>query len=668
MNLDAILVIVGAGRNEKGTFGFASNPICGKKRKANGNNTSPKKAKLEPYQKEPWYNAFQKNWTAIENAVGDVNTNTFRQILIDLEGFVTKVKDFSFLNEIPTAILLAGINLPDHELLVQNLIERLKPVTSYIATIHSRDATTLKSLTEGFIYQIINDSVNENGEDEHHLRKSHCTFHALEAWYKINNNGHTPLVIILQDFEGFQSQVVHDFILILSSYLTSMKFVLIIGVATTLHVVHRSLSYDATSKLKCDVFHAKSQVQILSDVLDGIVLNPNITFKLTGQTFRMLVDIFLWYDFSVNGFLQCYKLCMWRHFYQKNERSLCCPPKELEKHVVGLKKNDLKNLKNHEDYPSIAKLLQSKTDNEIKEFLVNSAREFHAYMGNFLTMLKCLFELTVDLPGQPLGKHFREIYANAVGHSNLCETKDYRTAISTVNCLSKEELLKKMGTMVSTLKDAGPSLNNVKKDLEIHVDKIRNASLAVVRTSSISLTPNNKPFSRTSWNKDLQKQAQESNRSEYRKILSNFIVHLDQEIFAKYLKSPAKIPLNEIFCYNDLSTIMNNKRGSLKSVVYTALKDVHSHMQCKCCASGGDILPTHPDLNIIYKLHTEHTKMINLYDWLQSYLYVLNPDGDTDEDVDPHKRARFTRAVSELQFLGFIKATRKKTDHVKRLI
>ena len=30
-------------------------------------------------------------------------------------------------------------------------------------------------------------------------------------------------------------------------------------------------------------------------------------------------------------------------------------------------------------------------------------------------------------------------------------------------------------------------------------------------------------------------------------------------------------------------------------------------------------------------------------------------------------RARFMQAVAGLEFLGFIKATKKKTDHVKRL-
>ena len=48
---------------------------------------------------------------------------------------------------------------------------------------------------------------------------------------------------------------------------------------------------------------------------------------------------------------------------------------------------------------------------------------------------------------------------------------------------------------------------------------------------------------------------------------------------------------------------------------------------------------------------------------------------DTDEadSVDEGKvvsermHARFSRAVSELQFLGFIKPSKRKTDHVERL-
>lgn len=94
--------------------------------------------------------------------------------------------------------------------------------------------------------------------------------------------------------------------------------------------------------------------------------------------------------------------------------------------------------------------------------------------------------------------------------------------------------------------------------------------------------------------------------------------------------------------------------------------------------------------------------------FFKSYLSIINPDNtDDDDDVDPilqyplqwnwlfakkcswaiyllvyfilfskfssdtflnkFHSARFTQAVADLQFLGFIKSTRKKTDHVKKL-
>lgn len=40
-----------------------------------------------------------------------------------------------------------------------------------------------------------------------------------------------------------------------------------------------------------------------------------------------------------------------------------------------------------------------------------------------------------------------------------------------------------------------------------------------------------------------------------------------------------------------------------------------------------------PDICIAYKLHLEYGKMINLYDWLQSFLSILDPI-KPDEDVD----------------------------------
>ena len=42
-------------------------------------------------------------------------------------------------------------------------------------------------------------------------------------------------------------------------------------------------------------------------------------------------------------------------------------------------------------------------------------------------------------------------------------------------------------------------------------------------------------------------------------------------------------------------------------------------------------------------------------------------DSNMDKTEEGKLQARFSRAVSELQFLGFIRPSKRKTDHVEKL-
>ena len=84
-----------------------------------------------------------------------------------------------------------------------------------------------------------------------------------------------------------------------------------------------------------------------------------------------------------------------------------------------------------------------------------------------------------------------------------------------------------------------------------------------------------------------------------------------------------------------------------------------------------------PDICIAYKLYLECGRYINLFDWLTCWITIItNGSDDNDisktnkqgkQEVDPKLQARFSRCVSELQFLGFIRPSKRKTDHVEKL-
>lgn len=94
-----------------------------------------------------------------------------------------------------------------------------------------------------------------------------------------------------------------------------------------------------------------------------------------------------------------------------------------------------------------------------------------------------------------------------------------------------------------------------------------------------------------------------------------------------------------------------------------------------------------PDIAIAYQLHLECGKLINLHDWLQAFASVVElvppkAEDESGEAADNSSKtpktaaarepslltqARFARAVAELQFLGFVKPSTRKADHVARL-
>ena len=45
----------------------------------------------------------------------------------------------------------------------------------------------------------------------------------------------------------------------------------------------------------------------------------------------------------------------------------------------------------------------------------------------------------------------------------------------------------------------------------------------------------------------------------------------------------------------------------------------------------------------------------------------LKDEEDDSEEIEPIVQARFIRSVAQLQLLGFIQSSKRKTDHVARL-
>ncbi|XP_068630803.1 origin recognition complex subunit 3 [Battus philenor] len=687
--------------------------------------------------KEPWYVHFKRNWGLLENEIKQLHHKTYSLLLNDVVSYINSFQhnDQSFTPNgvIPTATLLTGVNQPDHVSQITTLIDLTRDnITPHVAIINSYDGSSIKLMVENMIWQLINGQniLSDNSEDEclddsntiirPRLKKSQCTMKILQKWYHNKyqanlssnirfSNTRRLLVIIIPDFESFNCNILQDFVMIISSHISTLPFVLVFGVATSVSALHKSFPYNVSSKLLIKVFHSHSSPVFMNQVLENIFLTPTSPFHLSGKAYELLTDVFLFYDFSVAGLLQSIKYCMMDHYFGNNLKSLCCERDKIDKVILELSSEDLENVRQLMSFRGYLekqncriKIMLFEDDVFLREVLCKEMYKLRDYLFSFHICVRLLYIFVKDLPKNILGKSVREIYSKCATE-NISVTTGFRECMQLINFQSQLRLIDNVKDALKTVNHAlqisSPvkplrttplknNSNNVKmfdsdfgvafiKSVRVHMmmflRQLENANNEVtLLTHSNDDKEINTKFPGNRYKlkeKLLQATRVDRVQSEFEMIRSRFVSYLE-EVFSKGLLPPHTQTFHEIMFFSDVTNIKKQIVGSPRGALHTALNNPFHYLQCHCCRlpSLDSAVDSLPDVCLVYKLHRECGKHINLYDWLQAFAAVINPTEEEDQrQQDSSIQTRFTRAVAELQFLGFIKTSKRKTDHVMRL-
>ncbi|XP_047514983.1 origin recognition complex subunit 3 [Pieris napi] len=670
------------------------------------------------FSNEQWYRTFKMNWDEVEDQLRILHEMTHSVLLNDIVSYLKISQQGCELNScdkiIPCITLLTGVNQPDHVDQFKSLIGLIREdVSPHVAMVNSQDAPTLKHLVENTVWQLINDdnlvgdledSLDESSKPK--LKKSRCTMKTLQSWYNDNlvkspkkrKKSQLPLVVIIPDFESFNCNVLQDFVMIISSYISTLPVVLIFGVATSVSALHKSFPYQVSSKLLIKVFHSQPSHVYMNQVLENIFLTHSSPFHLSGKAFELLTDVFLFYDFSVTGIIQSIKYCMMDFFYADNIKSLCGDREKLNARISKLTSDDLENIRRLLSFRPFLEVQDCQTkiglfedDNFFKEVLQEELHKLHDYLFSFYLSLRLLAVFVKDLPKNVMGKSVREIYAKCATE-HIVKTEAFKESMQLINFQSKVQLLETIQSAIKVVNNAlqstspGPlrsptknmlnkSINSLGeefvKNIKIHFvifrRQIENASTEVTVQEE-----DDDDFDLRGSRHKLKEKLLKATRvdriqSEFMMIRSRFVNYLE-EIFEKSLLPPHTQTFHEILFFTEVSNVKKQIVGAPRGALHVALSNPQCYLQCKCCTlpSLESVSDTIPDVSLAYKLHRECGKHINLYDWLQAFAAILCPDSE-DPAHDPNIQVRFTRAVAELQFLGFIKTSKRKTDHVMRL-
>ena len=361
------------------------------------------------------------------------------------------------------------------------------------------------------------------------------------------------------------------------------------------------------------------------------------------------------------------------------------------------------------------KLLVDRTEalNTIRSLL----QDFFSQTAVFTVLTKCLYFLVRDLPRKPLGKVLRDVYESAM-KGDLTSSEQFKEAWQFLKLASRLDLQDKIQSCLVELQVCSdPRLISLREKLEESSRKLselvegENSSLsspavqspaipAVSAVPSPAATPgpslpssafttpclssSNSPqvggsqpppkLDRFQLKAALLQSMKEKHKATpvrpFDLVRTELLGSL-HSAFTDLLIPPSSLTLHEIFVFSVPGAIRRHLVGTPRAALHAALTDPweyldHEHLKIK---DLGEIPSTFPDICVGYKLHLECQKLINLYDWLLCWNTISSGAGEEadQEAPDQLQQAKFARVVQELQHLGFIRTSTRKTDHVARL-
>ncbi|KAM9383551.1 origin recognition complex subunit 3 [Phaethornis superciliosus] len=609
--------------------------------------------------------------------------------------------------EIPTAALILGVNVTDHDLTFRSLSEVLQNnVTPYVALLEAKDCSGIKNLMQKLMGQLMNCYVDVEDEDYVQVsqKRIRCSMTSIITWYESvtkktdsttsSEKGTSsprhwqspPVVVIFKDMESFTTKVLQDFIVISGQHIHELPLVLIFGIATSPMIIHSLLPHSVSSLLCIELFQSLSCKEHLSTVIDQVLLPTDFPFKLGEKVLQVLINVFLYHDFSVQNFIKGFQLCLVEHFYSQPLSVLCCQKEDTKKRVNSLSHEQCENVRRLTSFRSYVESQVSEKqvallteDNILKETIQKLLEDLNLYHQNYLPVLRCLHVFTSSLPKYPLGKQIRELHCACL-ENKVWETEEYESSLHLARMLNKSDLVTMLQQCVEIfVSSSGKEFDKTVEKLKEFLTQFQKLEEEAFQERDVSVSPQKELQKKTDLY-HLQKTLLELKDSRRSKKLTKFemlrfeVVDYIDSLVRNYLIPAHHKTLHETVYFNRASVLRGHLNAAPRTALHTALNNPYSYLKNQALKSdGGSISNKAPDICIVYKLHLECGRLINLVDWLEAFSTVVmsvegqNADAASSDQVDDTIHARFIRAVSELELLGFIKSSKQKTDHVARL-
>ncbi|PWW78804.1 hypothetical protein C7212DRAFT_273164 [Tuber magnatum] len=635
------------------------------------------------------YRTYCKLWGTQEKSTKAILDSFNSKTLDDVSAFVRDVAPEKFEGKIPTALVLAGPNIASHELLFEQLAQRIRNQdrTGPVVVLTSKDATNLKTALRKLIRDATQQDEGVDDEEEDIVRKStkllNYDLQILQTWCE--SHGGQKVTIAVQDSEAFDSNVLSDLITLFGSYLDRIPFVLLVGIATSVEIFHDKLPKSTIRLMRGNKFDVERAEECLAQIFNDSMTSDKAVLRLGASVCDFLLERYRDHTQSIQAFVAALKYAYMSHFYA-NPLSIILgfidSPDGLGDVLSTEHVEAIRNVPSFRRY--VEGKLAAKEVGEVRKLLTDDNYVRHAVTKKIAESRNYGIELGQALAFLEIGRSCTliqnkipryELYAKALSGElqNSPAIREFLMSLKRMNSTTLLNLLENVMQEVQT-----PAITESLRPLQEKIKKlVEEAEASGGKRNLISeFDITNNTLRGTAVSKKVrlgeQKSSLTKQDTEYSALVQQVYTIAESYLTANFNTSQhglQNVLLHEIFFYDLRSPHSAVFAPKPRSTIERGLSQPQDYLACSCCTSADGeevgIRGTQPPTSIIYQLYLESGALINIYDLWSAFYSVIAGD---DEDFDvPTAQALFYRSLAEMRFLGFVKHTKKKTDHIAKL-
>ena len=595
-------------------------------------------SKISSSERFDQYNSTKKTFNdAIDITLNEINQEVSSKIV----NFISGGLNTSLGRGIPTLTVKIGVNFkefsPIYTLAATVVSEKFN---MQCATVNSSQHSDVTAVLKDVFGQLLNSENDANKVLLKTLSMRGLLSHIMTSH---NCNG---IVFFIPRFDILQSTIMDKLIDICCSSSKETPFFFVLGLSTGIELSAEWMSSSSISQLHIETVTPPSPTVLLERVLFRSLLDTGTSFKLSYRTFEVLLSRFSFSSYSLHDVMKTIDVALLSHSMHQPLFKNIGPG-----HTSSSMQFQAINLNSEEkalilQLPSVQKYVEKcvvsnkKLASQLLEGNANAIDQMYRECSESYQVLfysfKVLHSLIKNIPGSSLVGKPLELYSFCL-QGCVNEVKEVCIALKCFAMLQSSAFLERLQSAFEECQSVEKPCSKMQL-----LTKVLKLQIEEMETMLSNNTKN-----------ELDCTDKKSSAEKLKSIQQSFISRLEN--YFSTLTAPTSWPMHEIIWYSNHVELQNVLVGKCRTALHRGLTNPNLYLQ------GTDKV-TKPDLCHLYDLFQEHGRMISLHDWIQSFNAMLGK-----KKISSETHAQFISAVSELHFMGYLKPTKRKTDHVAKL-